>query len=480
MFSITTRQKMAAGVALFLTVAIALPAFFIWLGQDALSELEVRVPGKDGRPATLGVAEGPVDFTGHFQTFDGSPSALPGAWPRFRGSNYDNIAVDTPPLADSWGADGPPVLWTAPLGEGYAGPVVSEGCVYLLDYDEEARADALRCFSLDDGREIWRHSYGVEVRRNHGMSRTVPAVADGYVVSIGPRCHVLCLDAQTGAFQWGIDLQQDYQTEEPLWYTGQCPLIDGDQVILAPGAPDALLMAVTLATGEVVWKTPNPTGWQMSHSSIMPMTLAGKRMYVYAAVGGLAGVAAEGSDVGALLWQVPWDAKIIAPSPIAIGDNRILALAGYGAGGLVAEVSTTATGFEGREVSQHSAKDGIAAEQHTPIVYEEFLYSIMPKDAGALRAQFVCYRPDGTLVWSSGQENRFGLGPWLLADNKFYILDDDGGLYLIRASTQQYELLDNAQVLDNHESWAPLALVGNRLLARDMTEMVCLDVGTQP
>jgi outer membrane protein assembly factor BamB len=371
------------------------------------------------------------------------------------------------------------VLWTTDLGEGYAGPVVQDGRVYVLDYDEATRSDALRCFSLDDGREIWRHAYKVEVVRNHGMSRTVPAVADGCVVSIGPRCHVLCLDAQSGAFKWGIDLQQEYKTAEPLWYTGQCPLIDNGQVILAPGAPDALLMAVALDTGAVVWKTPNPTGWQMSHSSIMPMTIAGRRMYVYAAVGGVAGVAADGEDTGTLLWQVPWDAKIVAPSPIAIGDNRILALAGYGVGGLVMEVNASANGFEGREVSRHNAKDGIAAEQHTPIVHDGLIYSIMPKDAGALRAQFVCYRPDGTLAWSSGQENRFGLGPWLLADNKFYVLDDDGVLYLLRVSKERYELLDKAKVLQGHESWAPMALAHNRLLVRDMEQMACLDVGVQ-
>jgi len=479
LLSTTTRQKLAGTGAFALSGMIAVTAFFTWLGQESLSNMAVRLPGNDGRPATAHTEEGPVDFTGVFQTFDGAPAALPGAWPRFRGANFDNIAADAPPLADAWGPDGPPVLWTTDLGEGYAGPVVQNGRVYVLDYDEETRADALRCFSLEDGKEIWRHAYSVEIVRNHGMSRTVPAVADGYVVSIGPRCHVLCLDAQTGALQWGIDLQQEYQTAEPLWYTGQCPLIDNRQVILAPGGPNALLMAVALDTGEVVWKTPNPTGRQMSHSSIMPMTIAGRRMYVYTAVGGVVGVAADGEDAGALLWQAPWDAKIVAPSPIAIGDNRILALAGYGMGGLVLVVNATTDGFEGREISRHSAKDGIAAEQHTPIVHDGLIYTIMPKDAGAMRAQFVCYRPDGTLVWSSGQENRFGLGPWLLADNKFYVLDDDGVLYLLRVSKEQYELLDKAKVLQDHESWAPMALAHNRLLVRDMEQMACLDVGVR-
>ncbi len=475
-----THKKRIGMAAFLISAAAALAVLHLWLDRSGPAEVDLRLPGKDGRPAARQMEDGPVDLAGSFQAFDGIPAEASDAWPRFRGERFDNIAWAAPKLADAWGPDGPPVLWSIDLGEGYAGPAVWEGRVYVLDHDETLRADALRCFSLDDGREIWRHAYQVEVRRNHGMSRTVPAILGEYVVSIGPRCHVLCLDARSGAFRWGIDLQREHGVEEPLWYAGQCPLIDGDWVILGVGGPEALVMAVACASGDPVWKTPNPMGWSMSHSSVMPMTLAGKRMYVYAASGGVAGVSAEPEDAGALLWQVPWDAKVVAPSPVAIGDDRVLALAGYGAGGLVIEVRQAGDGYEGREVSKHGPRDGIAAEQHTPIMHDGLLYTVMPKDAGALRAQFACFRPDGTLVWSSGQENRFGLGPWLLADNKFYVLDDEGVLYLLRASAESYDLLDRAVVLHGYESWGPLALAGNRLLARDLTQLVCLDVGVLP
>ena len=46
----------------------------------------------------------------------------------------------------------------------------------------------------------------VAVKRNHGMSRTVPAVTDKYVVAIGPKCDVSCLDPATGKPYWLIDL----------------------------------------------------------------------------------------------------------------------------------------------------------------------------------------------------------------------------------------------------------------------------------
>lgn len=472
-----SRSMIPTALLCLVVFTVGVSLFWQWLSTPSPFELAVRLPGGDGAPPRQDSRLDYVDLAGVFQTFDGVPSELPGAWPRFRGPDFDNIVKDSVPLADSWGASGPPILWSVDLGEGYAAPVVLHGRVYLLDYDEKVRADAIRCFSLDDGREIWRRSYHVDVKKNHGMSRTVPAVNEKILVTIGPRCHVVCLDPETGAFRWGIDMQRDYRAEEPLWYTGQCPLIDGDWVVLAPGGPEVLMMAVNAETGEPVWTTPNTPGWTMSHSSIMPMTIGGRKMYVYSAVGGVVGVAAEGPEAGTLLWQQPWNARVIAPSPVSLGDGRIFIAAGYGEGGMMIRAQENGGSFISEILYRHGTKDGLATEQHTPIFYDGLLYSIMPKDAGALRSQFVCYDPDGSLVWASGQAKRFGLGPFLFADGKCYILDDDGKLTMLRISRTGYEELASAQVLQGHDAWGPIALVGDRMLLRDMTTMVCISVG---
>lgn len=415
-----------------------------------------------------------INLAGTLKTFDGVPSELPGNWPRFRGAEFDNICKDDVTLADKWPEGGPKVYWSVELGEGYAAPAVLNGCVYLFDYDEDARADALRCFSLADGREIWRHSYKLPAKRNHGFSRTIPAVTDECIVTIGPRCHVSCVETGTGEFRWGIDLQKDYGTTEPLWFTGQCPLIEEGLAILAPAGPDVLLMAVDCKTGEVVWKTPNPKGWKMSHSSVMPITLHGEKMFVYAAIGGMAGVSKQGK----LLWEIPWNASVVAPSPVAVGGNRVFITAGYGAGSLMVQIDKTPEGYLAREIAKHGPKDWLACEQQTPILADGLLYGIMPKDSGALKKQFVCYSPDsGNLVWSSGKAARFGIGPFILADDKFYVLDDDGTLTMLALSKTGYKPLAQHKVLDGHDAWGPIALAGTRMLLRDSTRMVCIEVG---
>jgi len=216
----------------------------------------------------------------HFEAGAGVAAQLPGSWPRFRGTDFDNVCKANVKLADRWPEGGPRLIWQIDAGEGHAAPVVADGRVYFLDYDEEREADALRCLSLDDGREIWRRWYEVRVKRNHGMSRTVPALGGGYLVTIGPKCHVMCVDAVSGDLKWGLDLVSDFGTKEPLWYTGQCPLIEEGEAVIAPAGTNTLVMGVDCATGEAVWSVPNRQKWLMSHSSLMPMTFDGKRMYV--------------------------------------------------------------------------------------------------------------------------------------------------------------------------------------------------------
>jgi outer membrane protein assembly factor BamB len=59
----------------------------------------------------------------------------------------------------------------------------------------------------------------------------------------------------------------------------------------------------------------------------------------------------------------------------------------------------------------------------------------------------------------------------------FLILDGDSGLLrLLEATTEGYRELASAQVLSGHDVWAPLALSQGRLVIRDLTRMVCLDL----
>jgi outer membrane protein assembly factor BamB len=449
-----------------------------WLFYNPVKDFIIHNPGMDNRPEGMSSLTPAVNIGAHFLHFNGIPSEIKGSWPRFRGAAFDNISREKVKLADGWDDSGPPILWSIDLGEGHAGPVISNGRVYILDYDEIQRRDQLRCFSLDDGQEIWRRGYDVFIKRNHGMSRTIPAATNRYVVTIGPMCHVMCVDAGSGALKWGLDLVQEYGAEVPLWYTGQCPLIDDSVAVLAVGGT-SLIIGVHCETGEVIWKTPNPGNWKMSHSSVMLYTIHGRRMYVYCAIGGVVGISAERATAGEIDFaSSAWNRNVIAPSPIYLGDGRLFMTAGYGGGSMMMNIGYSGGTFTVEPVQTLKSDQGLASEQQTPLFYDGHLFAILPKDGGALRNQFVCTHPGdlSKFVWTSGKTSRFGLGPYIVADNKFYILSDDGILTVLKASTREYIELARAKVLDGPDAWGPLALAGGRLLARDSHRMVCIDI----
>ena len=107
------------------------------------------------------------------------------------------------------------------MGEGYAGVAVSRGRVYLLDYDRENKQSALRCLALANGMELWRYTYPLKIKRNHGMTRTVPVVTEKFVVALDSKCNVFCLDAASGELKWSVSLVREFGATVPEWYAGQ-------------------------------------------------------------------------------------------------------------------------------------------------------------------------------------------------------------------------------------------------------------------
>ena len=108
--------------------------------------------------------------------------------------------------------------------------------------------------------------------------------------------------------------------------------------------------------------------------------------------------------------------------------------------------------------------------QHTPILHDNHLYGVR------WDGKFTCLTLDGKVVWTSGSAPRFGLGSFIVADGLIFAMNDAGLLRLLEATPQKYTPLAQAQVLQGRDSWAPLALAGGRLIVRDLTRMVCLEV----
>ena len=448
----------------------ALTAVVAWWISSSEGEFKLRLPGADASPDETRVDGNPT-LGGKVIPGAGQPTSLPGVWPQFRGPNRDGTSTNAFNLSRDWSNKPPRELWSLDVGEGYAGPAVRNGRVYLLDYDRDRRQSALRSLSLADGKEIWRFAYPLTIKRNHGMTRTVPVVTDKFVVALDSKCNVLCLDALTGELRWAISLVRDFGATVPQWYAGQCPLVDGDKVILAPGGKDALLLAVDLETGKPLWQTPNPHGWKMTHSSVMPMEFGGHRLYVYCASGGVVGGEVS---TGTLLFQTTdWKISIATvPSPLPMDEGKVFLTGGYNAGSLMLQLVEENGNLKSKSLFK-LAPEVFGATQHTPILKDGHLYGVRAD------GRFVCLSLDGKVVWASGPTETFGLGSFLMAGDLIFALNDSGKLRLIEATTARFQLLGETRPLTGQDSWGPMALAGDRLLVRDLTRLVCLDLGAK-
>lgn len=482
-------RNMLAKIIPGLIGLVAGAAFVLWFQIGSKTELDdeifrARVPGTDykegqGRGGPVVPAVNPANPTAaavktdtwpiKLEKGDAQPSKLRGFWPHFRGEKRDAIVSDPGfKVATKWGKNGPPKLWTREVGEGYAGAIVRDGRMYLYDYDTKKKRDVLRCMSLETGKDIWASSYPIVIKRSHGISRTVPALSGKFVVGIGPKCHTVCLDAETGELKWKIDMVAEYGAKVPTWYTGQCPLIDDGRVILAPGGANCMMLAVELETGKVVWKAPNPTGWKMTHTSVLPYTFAGKDMYIYSASRGVVGVAKEDGKV--LFTFDEWKMKIAAvASPVPVGDGKIFFSGGYGVGSMMVQMVEEGGKIALKKLFRLKPKV-FGSAQHTPLFYKGHIYGVRPDQ------QLVCMDLDGKILWSSTSTHKYGIGPYMLIDGKILVMDDHGKLTMVDATTKGFNLLAEAKVLDGHDSWAPMAMAGKLLILRDLTVMTCLDL----
>jgi outer membrane protein assembly factor BamB len=397
-------------------------------------------------------------------------------WPQWRGPARDSISTETG-LYRTWPASGPKVLWKTTVADGYAGAAIRDGVVYINDYDMPKKAHLVRALSLATGKDLWQFSTPVDVRPNHGITRTVPTVSAKHVFSLDPKCRFYVLDAKTGKVVWQKNLVQEYKATIPGWYAGQNPLLDGDRVVLATGG-DAVAVALDQATGKEIWRTPNPGKDVMSHASLTLATIGGVKQYLYLTMNKVVGIAAAD---GALLWSIPFAAKMAAcPSPLSIGDGRVFITSGYEAGSMMIQVEKGAAGFTVKKLYDLTAAQ-FNSEVHTPILYKNHLFAVGSKTRG----RFTCLGLDGKPVWQSpvvsgdpAATKTFELGGFLLADGMFFVLDGKTGmLRLIEASTTQYKELASAQLLSGEEVWAPPALSNGKLIIRDMSQMLCLQVG---
>jgi outer membrane protein assembly factor BamB len=378
-------------------------------------------------------------------------------WPHFFGPTRNGIAPDTG-LNKDWQANPPQVVWRAQMGDnGYAGPCVADGKVFIIDRDGDN--DVVKCLGLQDGAEVWRCPYQEGGKDNYGFARSTPSYADGKLYTLSRFGILCCLDATSGKIVWSKALMRDFGGKPPQWNYAASPLVDGDQVIVQCGSPQGNVIAFNKDSGDVAWVGDN--GDTAGYATPTIATILGQRQYVMATGKSVIGVH---PDTGKTLWGFTWTTKydVNASQPIVQG-NFVFITSGYGSGCGLVEI--TAEGpkprWDNKEISAHFS---------SPIYFNDYIYSNSDAGGGSL----VCMSPQqGQVAWKQGGFEKGGL---LIADGVIIACaGNTGDVIMAAADPAGYKELGRIKPLGG-QSWTAPILSDGLLLVRNKQALVCISL----
>ena len=102
-------------------------------------------------------------------------------WPQFLGPQRNGATSGTN-LAATWPKEGPPALWQHPVGQGFAGPVVSGG--KLIAFHRLGDREIVTALDAKTGKGLWKAEYPTGYRDDFGFEegpRATPSISGDLV-----------------------------------------------------------------------------------------------------------------------------------------------------------------------------------------------------------------------------------------------------------------------------------------------------------
>ena len=383
-------------------------------------------------------------------------------WPQFLGPSRDGV-YRGPALAETWGPQGPTVVWRMPVGAGFSGPVVAQGHVIL--FHRVRNEEIVEAIDPLTGTAKWRYAYPSSYRDDFGFDegpRAVPVVDDGIVYTFGAQGQLHAIDLEKGTRIWSVDTMQRFGVPKGFFGAAGSPLVEDGRVLVNVGGSKAGIVAFDAKTGDILWTA---TGDGASYSSAAGATIAGRRYAIFLTRAGLVGL---GPATGNVLFERPWRARMASSvnvaTPLVVGDV-IFVSAEYGPGAGVFRL-------DGTTLNELWASDEVLTNHYATSVHrDDVLYGFHGRQEFGPSLRAVDLRT-GRVRWS---EDQFRGGTVTLAGDRLLILRERGELVLAEASPEAYRPLASAQILTGTVRAYP-ALSDGFLFARNDDTLICLDL----
>ena len=402
-------------------------------------------------------------------------TSLPAAdWAQWRGPNRDGHAAATIAALPKE----PKTLWTIPIGNGQASPIVAGGKLVYLD--EQANQEVAHAVDLKTGKELWHTAVGESepFANAYGTGpRCTPLVDGDRVYTQTCRGEFRCLALADGKILWKTSFATDWdapflgnssntpeakETASRRHGNNGSPVVDGDRVFVPVGSPTkGTLVAFDKLTGKVLWTAGKEN---TAYSSLMVGTLAGVRQVVH-----LTGDSLMGVDVanGKILWQtsVKTGAKRHVLTPILADDSVTISSSSVGL-----TKFTVSKDSGGLKLEPAWKNDKVKITLATPVLVNGHLYGL---GTGGNKTEFICVDfKTGELKWS--QPGFSDYAAVIAAGDKLLVQDMAGTLTLLKASPEKFEELGRVQVCGN--TWSHPALADGKIYQRDKKQLFALEL----
>ena len=408
----------------------------------------------------------------------------PGPIGRMRGPTCDGVFSETG-LAASWPAQGPPLLWTRELGQGYSGFIVAEGKVFTQR--QAAGGQYLVCLAPDTGQTIWEYHYDWtwQSRGAYPGPYATPTWYRGKIFYSSPTGLVGCVDAGTGAPLWSVNVRKRFAGPDHDFGYAATPLVEDDKVIVPVGKSPSVV-ALHVADGRTVWTAPpEPEQGDLgSYCSALPITFRGRRCVVgllqntFVIVDLTTGKLLHRQSLSTgydehSAWPIYREPHLLLTSPFRV-PAQMLELRPGRDDGLTAVPLWTSQDLCNDIVSSVLAWDG-KGDAKGGLVFGFDLKQQQASPHRPSRGSFKC------LDWGTGKvrwaTDKVGQASVLVGDGKLILFNDSGELILARADATEYHELGRVQLFEDAICWTPPTLWQGRLFLRGGTQAVCVYVG---
>ena len=416
----------------------------------------------------------------------GAP-AFAADWPQWRGPNRDGVWREKG-IVQEFEDRQLPVRWRAKIANGYSGPTVANGRVYVTDrLIAPTQVERIHCFDAMSGKEIWSHAYECKYGKvgYPDGPRAAVTVNDGRAYSLGTMGHLFCLDAAEGDVLWSKNLYAEYGIRIPTWGIAAAPLVEKDLAIVHVGGRDnACLVAFDKVTGEERWRALNDPA---SYSAPIIIEQAGKRVLVC-----WTGAHVAGLDplTGKLYWQHPFTpSRMVINIATPVFQDGYLFVSSFYDGSLLLEVDPDKLAVEKvwrRKGPSERETESLHCCISTPLIQGDYIYGV--DSYGELRCLDL---QTGERIWESLEAvptARWSNIHMVRHEDRIWMFNERGELIISKLSPEGFHELSRAKMIEPTRGqlgqrggvcWAHPAFAYKHVYIRNDQEILCADLSVK-